>query len=216
MMIARRKDLQFHDSESALAEAYRIRCANELADALIAAASESAVGTRRWFVLKVKTGKEISTQKAMKSKNICAFVPMRRLRLKRNRYYKTKGKAVPLFDGYMFAKVVEDVRAFAGLDTFVDVEYILEGSDGPLPLPEKNMEEFNKLLRFGILDEGVDLAGTRWVKAGETGMINDGPFAWQKAFVKEWRGRRHDRCLAVILGTNISLEIDIDNIERLD
>lgn len=221
MMTVRRRDLPaFHDAQAVQAELERRQRAADLAELQLAAASENQPGDSHWYTLRVRPRSELGVKNLLKEKNIECFVPMRKIKIKRQRRRKSIEKIVPVFEGYIFINVVPSNAAFAGLLSLEKVDYLLGDSDGPLPIPERNLAEFNKLLERRVLDHGADLARTRYARAGEYGMVTDGPFEWQKVFVKAWRGKQDGdeagTCLAVLVGTKFTLKLDIDSVERLD
>lgn len=212
-MMAQRPEMDFVDPASAHGALERVERVRALQRRMLDAAAESASGDSLWFVLSVRNRCEKDVHERLEAKNICSWMPVREVSLKRNRFRPPRMKTAPIFTGYVFVQVVPTAHAFAGLREIRDVESILGHGELPTPVPEENMLQINALHREGFFKDQPAYASDKRFRKGDVVAVSHGAFEFVEAVVEGYRGSRHVRCIANLFGGHVPINVPLDKIE---
>lgn len=129
---------------------------------------------KRWFAVRVMTGREKAVENKLSEIGIEALVPMRKGPDYRRRHRIIPGHLMPVIHGYV---LVEMPNSGVDLVALQAVEYFLSvvgGYDNPMALTDAEVKRFK-----GLADEGLyDWEGQtgKQLKRGDKAKIWDGPF----------------------------------------
>ncbi|MEX3008992.1 transcription termination/antitermination protein NusG [Hoeflea sp. TYP-13] len=216
MMTVRREDVdKFHDPEAAQAEADRVKRANDLAETMLAAASESAVGQRRWYVLEVRKNTEQDVIDALIGEKICAWLPMRTIECKGFKKRKPYKKSVPVCPGYVFVRIVPDNHAFGAFQFIKSALGLISTGDRPTPVADEIIKAFKMLVERNIFDDDPrDAMGNR-ITEGDLVALHIDAREFVTGVIDGFRGTRHVRLRVALFGGSATMTRRLDEIEKI-
>lgn len=163
---------------------------------------------QRWYALHTKSRFENVVSDGLSKKKFEVFLPKTRVRSRRKDRKLMIDK--PLFPGYVFVKTdLAPNRHLAVLKT-VGAVRLLGNKREPLPISEKAIDS----LKIMVSTDGAIETGTVF-EPGDEVMVIYGPMTGVQGIFSRHHGR--DRVIVNIdaLGQFASVEVSIDDIERL-
>jgi transcriptional antiterminator RfaH len=150
-----------------------------------------------WVVLKTQPQREVLAAEAVRARGGESFVPYLPAR-------RRDGRAVPLFPGYLFARVAsaEDllpIRSAPG------VAYVLPRAAGaPALVPELVVDALRGRTAYPTLRHGDHV------------VIEDGPFRWMEAvFDRQLSAAGRVRILLALVNRTVALQVDEQLLKRV-
>ena len=207
MMIVHRDGPQeLHDPAAVQSRLERCGRERELNNSLLKAAARDAPGKPLWYVLAVSRCKENIVASSLTRHDINAWVPMRKVKLRRSRgrtrgRHRRRMRITPMFEGYVFVSVVPSAEAFVGLLSIRYVRSILGDNAGPVHVRTKRIEALAGLLSGGVLDTTQPP-----LSPGDRVEIDHGAFSFVEALVKDYReGADRAKCIATLFGGDVPI-----------
>ncbi len=154
-----------------------------------------------WYALKVRTGGELSTVTALRSKGFDPFCPTQ----KERRRYSDRMKLVEtaVFPGYVFCKF--DIEKKLPIVSAPGVEYVVGFAGFATPIPELQIHHIRRMVKAGAGACAADLFAP-----GQRVRVTHGPLEGVEGILV--RDPRGDRLIVSIdlLHQSASLHIDQD------
>jgi transcription antitermination factor NusG len=158
-----------------------------------------------WYALRVRTKCEKVVESGLIQRDIESYLPLYRTVTQWSDRVKTN--FVPLFPGYVFAKLNREKRPW--LSSVSDFMYIVGRGNVPEPLDEREITAVKRLV-----SAGMGTAPWPFCEAGELVEVIRGPLAGLQGVYL--RMKSHDRLVISIslLQRSISTEIESYNVRR--
>ena len=125
-----------------------------------------------WYVLKIRTGGELATVKALRERGYEPYCPMQ----KERRYYTDRVKVVdaPVFSGYVFCQF--DSQKKLPIVSCPGVDYIVGFASGPSPVPEIELMNVRRMIDAGAqvirgIEQGERVRVTQGALEGVEGVL---------------------------------------------
>ena len=186
--------------------------------ALLAGANQVA-DDAHWFVLRVAPHAEKAVDKALHDKGIERWLPVEKIVPKRRGgmgKVKREAVAVPVWPGYLFARVAATKEAFAGLFGIDGVVALLGGESRPSPVKHGVILKLKLFLEHdGTAREVLSKA----LKAGDRVRVDDGPFASFEGMVTWLDARCRSERVKVdveIFGRSVPVDLELAQVSRID
>ncbi len=154
----------------------------------------------RWYAVYTKSRHEKKVATNLKDKSVEVFLPLRNV-LSR---WKDRRKEVqlPLFTGYLFVRMTQEDRL--NILKTVGVVTIISNHQGPVPIPEDQIESIQKLVESGIKYDPYP-----YVHEGMRVTIKRGPLRGTEGILIGKR-KKHILVLSVdLIQQSAALEINI-------
>ena len=157
-----------------------------------------------WYALYTMVRHEKVVNNALQKKDIKTFLP---LRTSINRWSDRKKEvSVPLFPGYIFIHAGwEEISKSLNTRSVVRV---LGNSDGPIPIPDMQIEGIRTLIENKINFEAHPL-----IKVGREVVVSNGPLEGFTGKVIEKRGSYKLILSLDLIKRSVSAEVDINDVE---
>lgn len=195
-----------------LAERDPVRKLKQMQDKFLSIAAGDQQAVKQWFVLRVGHKREINVYNFLQNTGIEAWMPLKKTLQKRRFNKPSKPIEVPIFDGYLFVKVVPCAESWVGLSRIEGVVSLLFGQHGALVVSQEYMNDLMALTGSNIFNE---LRPTSRYQGGErveyplAGNIFNG-------VVEGYVGTRAVRVLSFIFGQQRVIEVPLANIIKSD
>lgn len=195
-----------------LAERDPVRKLKQMQDKFLSIAAGDEQDVKQWFVLRVGHKREINVHNFLKEMGIEAWMPVKKALQKRRFNKPGKPIEVPIFDGYLFVKVVPCVESWVGLSRIEGVVSLLFGQQGALVVSQEYMNDLMVLTGSGIFNE--QHSSVRY----QNGQRIEYPLAGNvfKGVVEGYVGTRAVRVLSFIFGQQRVIEVPLANIIKSD
>jgi transcription antitermination factor NusG len=117
-----------------------------------------------WYVLKIRTGGELSAVTALTHRGYSPYCPMQ----KERRHYSDRMKIVDAaaFPGYVFCQF--DSQKKLPIISCPGVEYIVGFADGPAPVPDEELVNIRRMIDAGA-------SAVRGMEQGQRVRVTHGP-----------------------------------------
>lgn len=181
--------------------------------ALLAAAGEDGP-ERRWYVLRTDARADKAVDKALEEAGIERWMPVKEVRPQRRggcRKAVPEPYEKPVLPGYVFVRIMDTPRAWAGIRTIKGVRSVLGGAYGPAPVSD------DKLLRLkAFLDKDPKAIAvlTNALETGDRVTVIDGPFASFPGIVEAVMGGR-SLIEVMIFGRATRVELELAQIKKI-
>ncbi|WP_049777372.1 MULTISPECIES: transcription termination/antitermination protein NusG [Rhizobium/Agrobacterium group] len=170
---------------------------------------------RRWFAVRVASGREKAVEKALDGYGIEALVPLRRIPERRRGRCVFPERWVPVIHGYVLVCLPVNGVILAGLLGVDGVSGVIGGYDNPKPILAKEVNVFKELAVCGAydLDAPVDII----LQVGERCRVVNGPFSGFAAEVISGgtRGRGDVVVSVEILGAQVPVTMPLAMLGKL-
>ncbi|MCF1452283.1 hypothetical protein FS774_07005 [Agrobacterium vitis] len=137
---------------------------------------------RRWFAVRVASGREKAVEKALDDYGVEALVPLRRIPERRHGPRLVPEQWVPVIHGYVLVCLPVNGVILAGLLGIDWVSGVVGGYDRPRPILDREVNIFKELSVSGTYDLDAPVAIV--VRVGERVRVASGPFAGRMAVVE--------------------------------
>ncbi|MBT9370289.1 transcription termination/antitermination NusG family protein [Rhizobium sp. CSW-27] len=129
---------------------------------------------RRWFAVRVMTGRETAVEKQLLDMAIEALVPMRKGPDLRRRHRVIPGSMIPVIHGYVLVNMPADGVLLAGLSGLEHVISVVGGYETPMPITAEEVRRFKAMADQGAYDWSAPTGKS--FRSGDVVRIYDGPF----------------------------------------
>lgn len=165
---------------------------------------ENNLDNHSWYALYTMVRHEKVVENALKKKDIKTFLP---LRTTINRWSDRKKEvSTPLFPGYIFIHAGwEDISKSLNTRSVVRV---LGNSDGPVPIPDMQIEGIRVLIENKINFDAHPL-----INVGREVVVSNGPLEGFTGKVIEKRGNYKLILSLDLIKRSVSAEVDINDVE---
>lgn len=186
-----------------------VRQEKRMQDKFLAIAAGDESSEKQWFVLRTAHRREKDVSNSVQNAGIEVWLPMKKALQKRRFNKPSKEIASPVFDGYIFVKVVRCVESWIGLSRIDGAYSLLFGRDGALVVSDEYMNDLRKLTDAGSFDEGKSLPRYH---AGERVSFPVGHAGVFDGVVDGYVGTRAVRVLSFIFGQETAFEVPLANL----
>lgn len=189
------------------------RINKRMQDKFLAIAAGDERSEKQWFVLRTAHRKEKDVHCAVNSFGIEAWLPMKKAIQPRRHTKPSKEIEVPIFNGYLFVKVVPCAESWVGLSRVVGAVSLIFGQRGALVVSDKYMNDLMCLTDKGIFDCG------RMIPQYENGDKVRFPLGSAGVFegvIDGYIGTRAVRVLSFIFGQERPIEVPLANLINPD
>lgn len=183
----------------------RARHGARMAADLLSAASWHVEG-RRWHVVTVANRCEVSVEKRLEDAQVEACAPLRAVAVRCRHGQRQLVRLEAAFAGYVFVKVADDARVWAGLGGVKDVRGVLCAGGRPGVIDDETMMGIKALAEDGHFDR-KDVA-RRYV-AGEVVRVNPGRHGEMHGVFAGYRDGRVARVRAVLFGAERVIDVPL-------
>jgi transcription antitermination factor NusG len=160
-----------------------------------------------WFAVQVWAGREHKSALQLQSRGYEIFLPC----ATESRRWSDRIKRVerPLFAGYLFARVSQNV--LGKIVTAPGVIRIVGSGDRPEPVPTEEVETLRHVVRSGVRVEP-------WphLEAGERVRVEIGPLKGAEGVVVMVKNERRLIASISLLRRSVGVELDVDCCQRVD
>jgi transcription antitermination factor NusG len=182
------------------------------ARALLAGCGETEP-QRPWFVLRVADGRENDVENLLQAAGVECWIPSLEVKPRRRARYGARRPEtvvrVPVWPGYLFAKVVRTDRAWAALARVEGIDGALPTAEHPAPIPDAIVLKLKLKLEH---DEGARAVLEERLKVGQAVRVDDGPLATFNGVVRALCG--HDRLKVDVsmFGRVVTVDLGLDQV----
>jgi transcription antitermination factor NusG len=181
------------------------------ARALLAGCGETEP-QRPWFVLKVADGRENDVENLLRAAGVECWIPS--LEVKPKWHGGRRGRRpdmvkVPVWPGYIFAKVVRTDRAWAALARVEGIEGALPTAERPAPIAEDIVLKLKLKLER---DEGARAVLEQRLKVGQMVRVDDGPLATFNGVVRALCGHDRLKVDVAMFGRVVTVDLGLDQV----
>lgn len=193
-----------------LAERDPVRKLKQMQDKFLSIAAGDEQAVKQWFVLRVGHKREIYVYNFLTEMGIEAWMPVKTELIKVK--YTTRQKKIerPIFDGYLFVKVVSCAESWVGLSRVEGVVSLLFGQRGALSVSDKYMNDLMALTESGLFND------KRSVGKFQNGERVVFPLAGNvfEGVIEGYVGTRAMRVLSFIFGQERVIEVPLANLNK--
>lgn len=162
-----------------------------------------------WFAVQTKPRSEETAIVFLSQRDVVTFLP--RLQVKRRHGSRKWEILEPLFPGYLFVRVTPEPHVIDRVRWTPGVMRILGDGDAPIPVPEDAV----CFLQQRVGDRGFVVPGPIFVP-GVRVRFTEGPLAHLAGIIeRRMSGPDRVRVLLELLHTNVSVEADVNLLERV-
>ncbi|RLA97701.1 MAG: antitermination protein NusG [Deltaproteobacteria bacterium] len=165
---------------------------------------------KAWFAVYVQVRHEKEVYSRFQKKSIDCFLPLLEKWSKR----KDRRKKIwtPLFPGYIFVNTVLDNYTNVEILRTQGVVWILKNSEGPLPIPDYQIESLRK-----ILDNQMIIKPHPYLREGEMVKVVNGPLAGCIGILLKKNDKKGKLVASIdIIKKAVSVELNIDDVEPVN
>lgn len=162
-----------------------------------------------WYAVQTKTRAEDKAVTFLRGRDVSVFLP--RLLVHRRHGSRRWQSLEPLFPGYLFVRVTPEPHVIDRVRWTPGVTRILGDGDAPIPVPEDAV----RFLQQRVGDRGFVVPGPIFVP-GVRVRFTEGPLAHLAGIIeRRMSGPDRVRVLLELLHTNVSVEADVNLLERV-
>lgn len=194
------------------AKADRVIAERRMDAELLAMASRTVAGERRWFALRSAPRRELDLVVRLDESGVDVVVPTRQMPIAR-RFQPRRAKVVhrPVLGGLVFVRLVPSSGAFAGLLRVSGVCAVV-GKDGePYQIGDREMNAFMDLAQAGAFDERNAPTG---LVVGSRVRIKVGPYADFSGILEGYAKGRAARVLTFLFGHEMTVDVKLAHLEN--
>lgn len=180
------------------------------AQALLAAAGESGP-VMSWFVLCIAAHAEKDVDKSLGEAGVERWFPVEKRLRKAPHAKRQVVYHVPALPGYVFVRVVNCTRTWAGLMSIEGVKAVLGGALGPVPVTDAMRLKLMKKLEERSTDAAVVEAA---FPVGAKVLIEEGPFASFPGVIQDVIDNHVATVLVEIFGRLTPVELSLAQITK--
>ncbi|QVQ38214.1 transcription termination/antitermination NusG family protein [Pseudochrobactrum algeriensis] len=173
----------------------------------IAAGNEQS--EKQWFVLKTANKQEKAVSKSVSNFGIETWLPMKSEARSVKYTRRSKKIEVPIFNGYLFVRVVPCVESWVGLSRVDGAISLIFGQNGAIIVNDKYMNDLRYLTEVGSFN---DLKDFPRYKNGERVSFPVGSAGVFEGVIEGYVGTRAARVLAFIFGQQRTIEVPLANL----
>ncbi len=173
----------------------------------IAAGNEQS--EKQWFVLKTASKQEKAVSKSVSNFGIETWLPMKSEARSVKYTRRSKKIEVPIFNGYLFVRVVPCVESWVGLSRVDGAISLIFGQNGAIIVNDKYMNDLRYLTEVGSFN---DLKDFPRYKNGERVSFPVGSAGVFEGVIEGYVGTRAARVLAFIFGQQRTIEVPLANL----
>ncbi len=173
----------------------------------IAAGDEQS--EKQWFVLKTANKQEKAVSKSVSNFGIETWLPMKSEARSVKYTMKKKVVQVPIFNGYVFVRVVPCAESWVGLSRIDGAISLIFGQYGAIIVSDKYMNDLRCLTDVGSFN---DLNDFPRYKNGERVSFPVGSAGVFEGVIEGYVGTRAARVLAFIFGQQRTIEVPLANL----
>ncbi|HWD12131.1 MAG TPA: transcription termination/antitermination NusG family protein [Pseudochrobactrum sp.] len=173
----------------------------------IAAGNEQS--EKQWFVLKTANKQEKAVSKSVSNFGIETWLPMKSEARSVKYTRRSKKIEVPIFNGYLFVRVVPCVESWVGLSRVDGAISLIFGQNGAIIVNDKYMNDLRYLTEIGSFN---DLKDFPRYKNGERVSFPVGSAGVFEGVIEGYVGTRAARVLAFIFGQQRTIEVPLANL----
>ena len=173
----------------------------------IAAGNEQS--EKQWFVLKTANKQEKAVSKSVSNFGIETWLPMKSEARSVKYTMKKKVVQVPIFNGYVFVRVVPCAESWVGLSRIDGAISLIFGQYGAIIVSDKYMNDLRCLTEVGSFN---DLNDFPRYKNGERVSFPVGSAGVFEGVIEGYVGTRAARVLAFIFGQQRTIEVPLANL----
>lgn len=173
----------------------------------IAAGNEQS--EKQWFVLKTANKQEKAVSKSVSNFGIETWLPMKSEARSVKYTRRSKKIEVPIFNGYLFVRVVPCVQSWVGLSRVDGAISLIFGQNGAIIVNDKYMNDLRYLTEVGSFN---DLKDFPRYKNGERVSFPVGSAGVFEGVIEGYVGTRAARVLAFIFGQQRTIEVPLANL----
>lgn len=173
----------------------------------IAAGDEQS--EKQWFVLKTANKQEKAVSKSVSNFGIETWLPMKSEARSVKYTMKKKVVQVPIFNGYVFVRVVPCAESWVGLSRIDGAISLIFGQYGAIVVSDKYMNDLRCLTDVGSFN---DLKDFPRYKNGERVSFPVGSAGVFEGIIEGYVGTRAARVLAFIFGQQRTIEVPLANL----
>ena len=173
----------------------------------IAAGNEQS--EKQWFVLKTANKQEKAVSQSVSNFGIETWLPMKKAMQKRRFNKPSKEILAPVFDGYIFVKVVPCVESWVGLSRVEGAISLIFGQHGAIVVSGKYINDLKCLTDVASFN---DLKNFPRYKNGERVSFPVGSAGVFDGVIDGYVGTRAARVLAFIFGQERTIEVPLANL----
>ncbi|WP_376710877.1 transcription termination/antitermination NusG family protein [Pseudochrobactrum lubricantis] len=173
----------------------------------IAAGNEQS--EKQWFVLKTANKQEKAVSKSVSNFGIETWLPMKSEARSVKYTMKKKVVQVPIFNGYVFVRVVPCAESWVGLSRIDGAISLIFGQHGAIIVSDKYMNDLRCLTEVGSFN---DLNDFPRYKNGERVSFPVGSAGVFEGVIEGYVGTRAARVLAFIFGQQRTIEVPLANL----
>lgn len=173
----------------------------------IAAGDEKS--EKQWFVLKTANKQEKAVSKSVSNFGIETWLPMKSEARSVKYTMKKKVVQVPIFNGYVFVRVVPCAESWVGLSRIDGAISLIFGQHGAIIVSDKYMNDLRCLTEVGSFN---DLNDFPRYKNGERVSFPVGSAGVFEGVIEGYVGTRAARVLAFIFGQQRTIEVPLANL----
>ena len=173
----------------------------------IAAGNEQS--EKQWFVLKTANKQEKAVSKSVSNFGIETWLPMKSEARSVKYTMKKKVVQVPIFNGYVFVRVVPCAESWVGLSRIDGAISLIFGQHGAIVVSDKYMNDLRCLTNVGSFN---DLKNFPRYKNGERVSFPVGSAGVFEGVIEGYVGTRAARVLAFIFGQQRTIEVPLANL----
>ena len=159
-----------------------------------------------WYVVRLRSNFERIAASVLADRGYDAFLPLYRAR--RTWSDRVKEIDVPLFPGYVFCRF--DARSKLPVLMCPGVISILESSNGPVAVPEREIAAVQ-----AILGSGLPFGACPFLQEGQPVIVERGPLKGTEGVVVRTKGAYRLVVSVYLLQRSVSAEIDRDSVRAL-
>ncbi len=173
----------------------------------IAAGNEQS--EKQWFVLKTANKQEKAVSQSVSNFGIETWLPMKSEARSVKYTRRSKQIEVPVFNGYLFVRVVPCVESWVGLSRVQGAISLIFGQQGAVVVSDKYMNDLRCLTDVGSFN---DLKNFPRYKNGERVSFPVGSAGVFDGVIDGYVGTRAARVLAFIFGQQRTIEVPLANL----
>lgn len=166
--------------------------------------------TKAWFALYVQVNHEKEVAKRLQQKTVDNFLPLMECWSKRRD--RRKRIHVPLFPGYVFVHTVLDNYTNVNILKTPGAVTILRNSEGPLPIPEYQIENLQTMLQ-----SKSELSPHPYLKEGKWVRVVRGHLAGCAGILLRQNPKKGRLVVSIdIIQKSVGVELDMEDVEPLE
>ncbi|WOC17406.1 transcription termination/antitermination protein NusG [Pseudochrobactrum sp. MP213Fo] len=185
------------------------RINKRMQDKFLAIAAGHEQSNKQWFVLRTAHNKEKDVCISILNYGIEVWLPLKK-KVQPRRYTKpSKEVEMPIFNGYLFVKVVPCAESWVGLSRIDGAVSLISGQQGALVVSDQYMSDLKCLTDVGLFDTSRSMPR---YESGERVSFPVGHAGVFEGVIDGYVGTRAVRVLSFIFGQERVIEVPLANL----